>query len=395
LNELTVQKAKPQHRTYLVWDSYQRGLALQVQPTGSKAWKCIYSRHGRPRWLHLGAADVVDLAKARLLAGKALLAVAEGGDPAADKSAERAIGSFADLHAKYLEQHAKKRNRSWAQADALMRNHVLPRWGKLPAKSISRSDLKALIARISVGTPVAANATLAAISAVFSWAVEEELMPANPCRGVARNPMKARERILSDSELLRFWKALDQIDPVKAAALRTILLSGQRPGEVSWMRREQIKDGWWNMPGGPIRGIWCGTKNGDSNRVWMSGPVQKIIAQQLDGREAASGFVFVGGRGAQVNGLDRVARAACAVAGIERTTPHDLRRTFGSTVTRLGFGRQSMDRILNHADRSVGSVYDRHSYSAEDQRIMEACGAHIMSLVEGRAEDAKVIPFGR
>src|SRR5262249_38521640 len=158
----------------------------------------------------------------------------------------------------------------------------------------SRSDLKALIARISVGTPVAANATLAAISAVFSWAVEEELMPANPCRGVARNPMKARERILSDSELVRFWKALDQIDPVKAAALRTILLSGQRPGEVCRMRHEHIKDGWWEMPGAPIPQIWCGTKNGDSNRVWISAPTQMIIGEQLNGREAASGFVFSG-----------------------------------------------------------------------------------------------------
>lgn len=265
LTELTVRKAKPQQRVYLIWDSYQRGLALQVQPTGSKAWKCIYSRHGRARWLHLGDAGVVDLAKARVLAGRAMLAVAEGRDPAADKRAERAIGSFADLHGKYLD-HAQRQNRSWAQADALMRNHVLPRWGKLPAKSITRSDVKALMAKISVSTPVAGNATLAAISAVFTWAVGEELIAANPCRGVARNPMKARERILSDSELVRFWKALDQTDPIKAAALRTILLSGQRPGEVCWMRHEHIKDGWWEMPGASIPDIWCGTKNGDSNR---------------------------------------------------------------------------------------------------------------------------------
>ena len=51
LQELTVQKARPEAKTYLIWDTKQTHLALQVQPTGSKAWKCIYSRHGRPRWI--------------------------------------------------------------------------------------------------------------------------------------------------------------------------------------------------------------------------------------------------------------------------------------------------------------------------------------------------------
>jgi hypothetical protein len=65
LTEPAVRKARPEATAYLIWDSHQRGLALRVQPTGSKAWVVIYSRHGRPRWLHLGAADVIPLADAR------------------------------------------------------------------------------------------------------------------------------------------------------------------------------------------------------------------------------------------------------------------------------------------------------------------------------------------
>ena len=84
----------------------------------------------------------------------------------------------------------------------------------------------------------------------------------------------------------------------------------------------------------------------------------------------------------------------CVQIGCERTTPHDLRRTFGSTVTRLGFGRQAMDRILNHADHSVGSVYDRHGYGTEDQHIMEAVASHIIGLAEGRPGD-NVLTFGK
>jgi integrase len=78
-------------------------------------------------------------------------------------------------------------------------------------------------------------------------------------------------------------------------------------------------------------------------------------------------------------------RNICRKLGIERATPHDLRRTFGSTVTALGFGRDAMDRILNHKSRSVATVYDRHGYGQEDQRIMEAVASKIMTLVQGAA----------
>ena len=76
------------------------------------------------------------------------MAVAEGKDPQADKRAERGAGTFADLAARYVEQYAKRKNKSWAQADRLVRRYVLPRWGKLQAAGIVRADVKALMASI-------------------------------------------------------------------------------------------------------------------------------------------------------------------------------------------------------------------------------------------------------
>ena len=153
LTELTVRKARAESRAYLIWDAHQRGLALHVQPTGSKAWKAIYSRHGRPRWLHLGDASAIGLADARTLAAEAMLQVAKGQDPAAEKRAERGAGTFAELAEQYIDEHAKKTNKSWRQADALVRRHVLPRWGKLQASTITRGDVKALMARIEAPVP--------------------------------------------------------------------------------------------------------------------------------------------------------------------------------------------------------------------------------------------------
>src|SRR6476469_6791503 len=93
LNDLIIKRLKPKDRPYLVWDTLQRGLVVQIQPTGHVAYKTIYSRHGRPRWYHIGRADAIGLAHARTLAGKIMVQVAEGKDPQADRKAERTSGT--------------------------------------------------------------------------------------------------------------------------------------------------------------------------------------------------------------------------------------------------------------------------------------------------------------
>jgi len=260
---------------------------------------------------------------------------------------------------------------------------VLPKLGKLSAPNITRDDIKKLVAKIAESAPIMANQVLASTSAVFSWATREGIVTSNPARLIDRYATKDRERILAESEVPTFWSALDDIDPVRAAALKVILLTGQRPGEVANMRREHIVDGWWQMPGEPVADIWPGTKNGSSHRVWLCDQFRSLMPND----DAKVGFVFAGPRGGPVSRLNDAMRDICRKLGIERTTPHDLRRTFGSTVTGQGFERRAMDRLLNHADSSVGSIYDRHQYAKEDQRIMTTVADRIMALAEGRDAD--------
>src|SRR6516165_9664354 len=117
LTPLMVSRQRPSDKPFLVWDDYQRGLALQIQPSGYRAYKLIYRFHSRPRWFHIGAADAIALADARKMAAKLMLQVIQGKDPAAEKRAERGTGTFAEVAHRYVEEHAKKRNKSWRQAD--------------------------------------------------------------------------------------------------------------------------------------------------------------------------------------------------------------------------------------------------------------------------------------
>jgi integrase len=389
-NDLIIKNLKKATRPYLVWDLRQHGLAIQVQPSGNKAWKCIYSRHGRPRWYSIGRADAIGLSDARNMAGEIMVQVAKGQDPQADRKAKRTSGTFEELATAYVEQHAKRENKSWKQADALVRKRLLPRWGKLKAADIARSDVNAMMGRIDA--PIVANQTLAAASAIFTWAIKKELagVKINPCLGVDRNKAGERERILEDSEIPKFWAAFDKVGLVEAMALKMILITGQRPGEVSHMRSEHIKDGWWTMPGQPVPELrWPGTKNGATHRVWLPAPAQKILSE-MD----ATGLVFAGPRGSAIEGFDKAMRAVCKELGVERATPHDLRRTHGSAITGLGFGRDAMNRVQNHKEGGIADVYDRHEYADENKKVMEAVANKIMSLIDGRGA-GNVIAFGK
>jgi hypothetical protein len=43
-----------------------------------------------------------------------------------------------------------------------------------------------------------------------------------------------------------------------------------------------------------------------------------------------------------------------------------------------------MNRVTNHLEGGIGSVYDRWAYADENKQIMEATAARIMALAEGR-----------
>jgi len=178
------------------------------------------------------------------------------------------------------------------------------------------------------------------------------------------------------------------------SALKLILLLGQRPGEVAHMRHEHIRDGWWEMPGDSVPSLgWPGTKNGAAHRVWIPTPALSLIAEVAE-EGARAGFVLAGPRGGPVRGLDAAMRSICRKLQIERATPHDLRRTHGTTIAALGFGRDAMNRVQNHKEGGTGSIYDRHSYADENKRVMEAVAQHLVSLAKGGNANSNVVQIG-
>jgi integrase len=188
------------------------------------------------------------------------------------------------------------------------------------------------------------------------------------------------------------WNRLDELGLVRGHALKTILLTGQRSGEVARMRREHIRNGWWEMPGEIIDALdWRGTKNSRDHRVFLAAEVMKLIAE-ID-PDATTGFVFANRRGRPVRDLDTGMRELSDALGLtdDPIKPHDLRRSFGTAMARLGYTNDDIDRVLNHrpkvANTTVRETYNRHRYETEDKAIMERLGDFLLRMVRGAEGD--------
>jgi hypothetical protein len=282
LTPLGVLKSKAVDRALREWDAKVPGLCLVTQTSGWKAFKFYYSFQGCPRVYDLGP---VHLADARSIVKAMWGDIARGIDPWLKRRAERDAISFADLAGRHLEAK-KKTNKSWVQHDRLVRRFLLPAWGARAAGSIVPADVSEVMAKIDA--PILANQTIKAASAIFSRAVKKGLVTTNPCDGVERNPTTDRDRVLSDAELPLFWDAFGK-GGVPGAALRALLLLGQRPGEIACMRHDQITGGWWELPGAEDKAKkWPGTKNKKTHLIWLPQEVRDIIA----GLSIDSDFVF-------------------------------------------------------------------------------------------------------
>jgi integrase len=381
LTALDAARLRPKPKTYQVWDTQERGLCLQVQPSGYRSFKFVYQYKRKSRWFTIGAADTVSLTYARQEATRLRLEVHHGKDPAskAQTCALNSRNTFAVIAARYVEEHSKRKNKSWRQGSTLITRYALPHWADRDASTITRSDVRAMLAPITA--PIMANQVLASTSAIFTWAVKQEILTNNPCRGVDRNDTASRERVLSDAEVPLFWAAFGNAG-IPGLALKVLLLTGQRPGEVTHMRFEHIEGDWWTMPGQPCDG-WPGTKNSATHRVYLPTRVQDLIAEL--GTETP-GYVF-----GTIPALDVAMREICKALSVPRVTPRDLRRTHGTTITGLGFGRPAMNRIQNHAEGGIASVYDRFEYAEENKRIMEAVAARLIALAENTNEVSNIV----
>jgi integrase len=369
------------------WDSRTPGLSLRVSQGGRKAWTVFFRFQGRMRRLTLGTYPILSLADARRLAVTALRESQHGTDPALAKQDARGADTFGTLAALYIERHAKTEKRTWREDERKLKTDLLPKWRNRKANEIKRADvIEMLDAIVDRGAPITANRTRALISKIFNFAIKRGLVEVNPAAGVD-NPgaERQRDRVLSEDEIAKLWASLDHEPPRIAAIFRLGLLTAQRRNEIlgmSWAELD-LAAGWWTIPAERC-------KNGLTHRVPLAPQAAALIRQIKDASPNES-FVFRGGRiGQPLGSLQKPIRRVKAASAIDFKF-HDLRRTAASLMTGSGIQRLVVSKVLNHVERGVTAIYDRHGYDAEKRAALIKWESRLSEIISGGREKSELI----
>jgi integrase len=387
-----IKALKPREREFEVSVREHRGLIVVVYPSGARSYTLRYRQDGILKRIRL---DASTLPAARAEWQLHREAIQSGKDPSEavrlsrvekrlERDAHRKELTVEQLAQDYVSRYAKKRKKSWRADELILLGKIIPKWGDVKAKEITRRDVVHLLDRIAERTPTHANRILAVLRKMYNWAIERGELDASPCDRVKRPGIeKRRDRVLTHDEIRAFWNGVRKTDmpaPTQAA-LKLQLVTGQRIGEIIGATRSEFdwKNSDWLIPAKR-------TKNGHEHLV----PLSPLAVELIEGLEGAGETLFPtrGKSKASVLRVDVVTHqlaAAIKQLDMEHFTSHDLRRTAATGLTSLKTLRVVMDAILNHKDRTTGAVYDRHHYYDEKRAALEAWATKISDIVSSMA----------
>jgi hypothetical protein len=298
----TFEKARPDpERDRLIGDG--NSLALRIRPNGTKTWIIeylhqgqrtkttigVYSLGGHPdpnagieAWLRYGQ---LSLTQARTIASHwkdtrragrdpyaewqaLLLAEREAAQAALQRQAEQTAEqeqeqrrpTLATVAAAFYESHLK--GKKSAEATRYRIQRILEYLGDCQIHRITRQAVTEALEQIAAGKRAGqpskqmAGEVLTVTKAVFRFAASREWIDDSVIEPLKRQDFDARPRkretALRMDELAKLWIALDTAtaDPITVAAIRLLILTGQRETEVCGATWQEIdfETNVWRIP---------------------------------------------------------------------------------------------------------------------------------------------------
>jgi integrase len=409
ITKRVVDGLKPGATEYFHWDPELVGFGVRVQPSGARSYVVKYrvgsGRTAPTRRMTIGQVGKLTPDEARILAKKALGAVAHGGDPAAERTAERRATTLRELSEVFLAEHveAKRKASTAALYRDILRRLVLPELGNRKAAAIATAEFARL--HLSMRDhPYQANRMLAVVGSLYAFAEKRKLVPpgTNPVRGIEKYPERGRERFLSVAELTRLGEAIREgetigipyevdeknpkakhapkpgnrrtiIGPHAAAALRLLIFTGARLREILRLRWE-----WVDLERGLL--LLPDSKTG-KKAIILNAPAMKVLAEL-----PCLGDYVIAGQAAGTDedrprpDLNRPWRAVVRLAGLRGVRLHDLRHTHASIGAGAGLGLPIIGKLLGHAHPTTTARY-AHLDIDPLRRASERIGNHLASAL--------------
>jgi integrase len=249
---------------------------------------------------------------------------------------------------------------------------------RLPPNMTKRfpgESIEAVLARrISSMSPKNANRILSAVTAMFSWASREGLIPDNPARGL-RLPVGSRPDLERDAftpaELQMLFAQLGPSIGAQYWLPLVALYSGMRLEEIAQLRPADIRE---------VQGIWVFDVNATGGKRLKTAssarlvPIHPRLLGILGLREGSSLWPSLtrGADGYWSSPFSKWFGRFKRRAGISsrRLTFHSLRHTFINELKQRGVDELTIRELVGHANPSITT--GRYGKRLEPQRLAAA-----------------------
>lgn len=374
LTKRAVEAIAPGNKVAFFWDDDLHGFGVRVSPGGTRAFIVQYRDEERKTLRKtLGTHPALSVDRAREAAGNELASRRLGMELTLRFEGGPTFGTVLDEF--LAATKAKRALRTAADYEARIEKYIRPKFGKKPVRKITRLEIEQFLHGFS-DRPAQGNHVITILVAALSYAVKpmRALKPhEHPGLGIEKYPENKRDRHLSVEEIGRFGKALAElqaegtVSPWAAGALRLLMLTGARSGEIlglkwAWVDFEKAL---LDLP----------TSKTGAKRIKLSTQAMSVLKTipRVDGCD----YVIAGRRhGEAMTSLQRPFGEVVKKAGIAAFRIHDLRHTFASLATSEGVGLPIVGKVLGQSQAYTTQRYS-HIHDEAERKAVAAIGSRI------------------
>lgn len=247
LTDIQIRQAKASDKPRKLSD--ERGLFIEIRPTGAKYWRYRYKIEGKENVFALGEYPEMGLAEARAERDKARALVKQGRHPSHVRRTERArqvVENKSSLKVVALEWIESKTGISDSYRDQLIRaftKNLFPYVGKLPVRDVTAAQLLECLRRMEKrGATYYAISLCNWLSQMYRFAIRTLRADADPAAALygafVREPIE-HSRPMSLDEMARFRQQVAGYGGFRANTIALELM------QLLFLRTVEFRRGRW------------------------------------------------------------------------------------------------------------------------------------------------------
>jgi integrase len=411
--ELQLSKLKPERNSYDVAVATAPGMTVRVSPRGRKSFRWDRGRGHSPRIVTYGSYPGISLTDVSKQHEKTRQRHEDGVDVAYGVEVPKTVSELAEaFYSERIVPHRKRPENVRRTLDT----DIIPILGRMRLRSVSTPAVRTMVRKVvERGSPVQAGKVLAHCKQLFRFGVSIGVLESNPAESLDGMIMgtqdNVRDRMLTGEEIRKLYIALEQYQRLSQSikvALRLLLLTGLRSGELRQAKWADV-----DLDNATLTVPVANQKLSPKQAKNAKPFVCTLSTQAVDQLNLMVGidpiWVFPGRENSEFGAsspltdktFGRAVRRLLSKPGldgelllpIEPFSPHDLRRSLRSGLSRLGIAPHIAERCLNHSLGRIMATYDQHDYLEERRNALQRWADQV-ELYVGRPHNVHILNAG-